>query len=421
MRRFWVIWGGQLVSQMSSAMSTFAIGVWIFRLSGSVEQFALIDFSILLPYALMGPIAGALADRYDRRSLMILADVAGALRTLFILERCMTGQLDILDVYISNAAVGVTGSIGAASWNASVALLVPKECLGRANGLMQFNFAIARIVAPSAAAALLKVFHLPGVLFMDFISFLFSIGAFLLVTIPNPVSRGVIPTSLSVFSDMSVAWSYLKERVGLMHLIVFYGFINCLMSIVVAVYRPMVLAFASAQDLGIVIASVGAGAVIGNAILAAWGGAKNMMKGLIVSALVEGICLIAAGARNSVVLLVVAGFLLSFAAAFVNGYIQSILQKNLDLSVQGRVLGTAASLTSIGIPIGRLVAGPICDDFLEPSLREGGRFAGSIGSVIGIGPGRGMGMLIIVNGCLVLASALYVYYDRNIRVFVGVE
>ncbi len=411
MRGFWIIWSGQVVSQIASALSAFGLSVWVFERSASVQQFALIDFFNTLPYLFMTPIAGLLADRYDRRSLMILADAAGALRALFFVALLMAGRLNLWAIYLSCAAVEATGAISAASFTASLALIVPEKQLGRANGMVQLTVAVSQIAAPPIAAVLLKAYQLQGIMLVDFVSFLISIGAFLMVKVPDP--RGntgpVAPTSFA--QETKFAWNYLNKRSALLHLLAFYALINFLVSIVVVVYRPMILTFASPQGLGFVIAAVGAGMAAGSAAMAVWGGPRDMVKGIVGSMLLGGCSLIAAGAHASVLLVAITGFCFSFGTATLTGCLQSVLQKRVDVAVQGRVFGLVMLIISAAAPVGQVLAGPLCDRIFEPLLRTGGSLGGSIGQIIGTGPGRGMGLLIMLLGCVFVVGAAIAYRD----------
>ncbi|MGB5985303.1 MAG: MFS transporter, partial [Desulfobacterales bacterium] len=174
-RTFLIIWFGQLISLVGTNMTGFALGVYVYQGTGSVTQFALISLFVTLPTILLSPFAGALVDRWDRRTVLILSDTGAGLSTLAIFLLLASGRLEVWMIYL---ATGISSAFSAFQWpaySASTALLVPKEHFGRASGMTQLNEAAAQIVAPAIAGAVVVTIGVQGVIFIDFVTFGFAV------------------------------------------------------------------------------------------------------------------------------------------------------------------------------------------------------------------------------------------------------
>ena len=152
MRTFMIIWSGQLVSTIGSGLTSFALGVWIYQETGSTTLFALNLLAYTLPNLLLSPIAGALADRWDRRLLMILSDTGAGISTLIIAILAFTQNLEIWHIYLATAFNAGFSTFQWPAYSAATTLLVPKNQLGRAGGMLQVGEAVSQLITPAIAA-----------------------------------------------------------------------------------------------------------------------------------------------------------------------------------------------------------------------------------------------------------------------------
>ncbi|MCJ7735328.1 MAG: MFS transporter, partial [Anaerolineales bacterium] len=182
---FTVTWLGQVISLVGSGLTSFALGVWVFRSTGSATLFAFIGLFAVLPKVLVSPFAGALVDRWDRRAVMILADTGAGLSTLFIATILIFDRMELWHIYLSTAASSLFGAFQWPAYTAAVSLLVPEEHLGRANGMNQFGRAAAEIFAPLLAGILMLTIQLEGVILIDVGTFIFAMLTLLLVRFPR--------------------------------------------------------------------------------------------------------------------------------------------------------------------------------------------------------------------------------------------
>ncbi len=174
---------------MGSGLTSFALGVWVFQQTGSATQFALIGLSAVLPRVLLSPLAGAIVDRWDRRRVMIVGDVGAGLSTLVVVILLLTARLEIWHIYLLAAVNAAFGTVQWPAFAATTSLLVSKENLGRANGMVQFGQAASEILAPAMAGVLVGVIRLEGVILIDVVTFLFAVTTLLLVRFPRPRVR----------------------------------------------------------------------------------------------------------------------------------------------------------------------------------------------------------------------------------------
>lgn len=415
MRTFLLIWIGQLVSSLGSALTRFGLGVWVFEKTGSATQFALILFFAVLPGILLSPVAGAYVDRWERKRVMIAADAGAALGTLVIALLLFLGRLEMWHIYTVVATGGALGAFQGPAHGATTSLLVPKEQFTRAMGLVQFGQAGVRIVAPVAAAALMGIIGFRGILLIDFATFLFAAGTLLVIAIPDPrraPARGKKPP---IWREAAYGWRYLLERRGLAGLVAVFAVVNLAMAIAQGVYQPMVLSTASRTALGTVSSVGGLGMLAGSLLLSVWGGPRRRMYGVLGAAGLAGLFHVLFGVRAAVPVWAVALFGVMFTVPFVTGSVTAVMMRKVAPDVQGRVFATIQMVAMSSAPIAYLVAGPLADHVFEPLLRPGGGLAGSMGELIGVGPGRGMGLMMMVTGGVMVLATLVGILNPRIR------
>ncbi len=413
---FLVIWFGQLVSLIGTRLTGFALGVWVYQQTGSTTQFALITVCTSLPGVLMLPIAGALIDRWDRRLAMVLSDTGAGLCTLTLIFLLLTEQLQIWHIYLIMA---VSSSFDAFQWPAYAAattLLVPKEHYGRVSGMLPLARSIAQTLAPFAGGLLLLTMGLPGVLLIDVLTFLFSIISLLLIRIPMPpkTQEGAAGDG-SLLREAAYGWTYIMARPGLLRLLLYFTAHNVMVGIVTVLPTPLILSFASVDVLGTVLAVSGAGMLLGSVAMSVWGGPKRYMYGIYVACLVRGVCILLAGVGPSAVLFAVSHSLSLFTLPIMNGCSQAIWQRKVAPDVQGRVFAIRKMIAFSSLPLAHFVAGPLADDVFEPLLLAGGPLAGSVGRIIGVGPGRGIGLMFVLSGALLAVKTVVGMLSPRLR------
>lgn len=413
-RAFLVTWIGQLVSVTGTSISGFGLQFFVFVETGSVTQLSLVALAFALPGILLAPLAGSVADRTNRRHIMMVADTAAGAATLVLAALFLADSLQVWHIYVVTAIGAAANAFQEPAWLASIPLLVDKERLGRANGLVQLNQGLSIIVAPAAAGALLATVGLGGVLLVDVVTFAVGIGTLLFVEFPFPDELEHNGAD-SVRADAVLAWMYLRDRPGLFQLLWLYAGVNFMLALTNVLFIPLVASFASEAAAGGVLSAAGVGAVVGSVVVAAWGGPKDRARGILKGIGVGGLFVVVSGLRPSVALITVGAVGLMFVVPIVNTASQVIWQTKVAPGVQGRVFSLRRMISSAVAPLAILIVGPLSDGVFEPLLAADGPLAPSIGQLIGTGPGRGIGFLVVVSGIGTIALALGGYLLPRVR------
>jgi MFS family permease len=364
------------------------------------------------------PVAGSLADRWNRRWLMILADTGNALATMVIVLLLASGSLEVPHIYLLSAVGSALGTFQRPAFDASVTMLVPKERLAQASGMMQTAHSLGGILAPLLAGILFVAVGLSGIVLIDFATYFFAVITLLLVSIPQPeVEPSAEEPRNRIVGDLRFAWRYLRERPGLFNLQLYYACVNYFLSTVFVLSGPLVLSQHDARFYGVVQTVLGAGGLVGGLAASTWGGPKKHL----VRAVIGGIALymtgiIVAGLRIPPAFPAVGLGFNVFVVAIVQSISNAIWQLKVAPEAQGRVFSLRYMLATIVTPLAYLAAGPLADWVFEPLMREGGALARTVlGTLLGTGPGRGIGLIYVLSGVLVILISALAYLNPRIR------
>jgi MFS family permease len=417
MRTFLIIWLGELISLVGSGMTNFALAVWIFERTGQATPFAIAVLLGNLPRILLSPVAGSLADRWNRRWLMILADSGDALVSLSAAILVLTGRLEVWHVYLIAGVSSTFAAFQEPAYTASVSMLVPKKNLARASGLTQLGQSIEMILAPVLAGLLFVAIGLQGIILIDFATYFFAIGALLIVRIPQPrAATAEEERAGSFWADALYGWSYLRARTGLFGLLLFYALVNFLLNFAAVLTGPLVLSFGSPAVLGAVQTASGLGMLIGSLVMSAWGGPRRRIRAVIGFIALASVGLVLAGLQPSAVFVGAGLFALLFCVPLASGPSQAIFQSKVAPAVQGRVFAMRILISRSMMPLAFLAAGPLADRVFEGLMRPGGALADTfVAGLIGAGPGRGIGLMFILSGIALAFATILAYANPRIR------
>jgi DHA3 family macrolide efflux protein-like MFS transporter len=415
---FLLLWWGQTVSMLGSQFVNFALGVWMYQRTGSVTLYGLIALASVGPQVLATPFAGVLADRIDRRWVLLAGHAGAGICSALLIA---LHELDMLTIWTVLPPVALSSIFHAPllpTFAAATTVLVPREQLGRANGLVQLGAAVSQIATPAVAGYLLLAMGLRTILLLDVVSFLLAIVSLLLIRIPRPaMSAEGRETRGPVWRQVVFGWQYIRQRPGLVGLLAFLGVVNFSIGMVQLLVTPMVLGFTDATELGVVLTAGGVGMLAGSGVMVAWGGPRQRIFGVLGFVFLQGLLMFVGAARPSALLVGVAAFGLLFAVPLISGCSQTVWQRKVPADVQGRVLAVKTAVAGVAMPLAFLLAGPLADGVFEPLMAQNGALASTVGSLLGVGRGRGVALLFIVLGCLMIAAAIIGYnYPRLRRV-----
>jgi hypothetical protein len=417
---FTIVWIGQIVSVLASSMSQFALTIFIFKETGSALAMGTMQVFFITPFLLISPLAGVWVDRYNRKLMMMVSDIAAGIATLGILVLQALGILEYWHLYGASIIYGLGMAFQWPAYSAAISTMVPKEQLGRANGMMSLIDAGPQVIAPILAGALLPIIALTGILLLDVITFLFAIGALLLVHIPQPprTEEGAQAEGGGMLKEAAFGFKYIFARPSLLGLQLVFFVGNLFAGIGFTVLPPMILTRSGGDSLifGSVQSAGAIAAVVGGVLMSAWGGFKRRVHGVLLGWIIGGIGMAIIGFTGGLPVWIIGVAITSVIIPLVNGSNQAIWQSKVAPDVQGRVFASRRLIAWLTNPISPLIGGALADFVLEPAARAGTGLPSVFSWLVGAGAGSGMGLLIVFCGlvsALVGLAGYFVHYIRN--------
>jgi MFS transporter, DHA3 family, macrolide efflux protein len=395
-RSFFTIWGGQAFSLLGSSLAGFALVWWLTSTTGSATVLAFGTLMQVLPQILLGPLLGALVDRWNRRQVMIVSDSVIAAFSLGLALLFWQGKAAFWHVYII-LFVRAVGVFHLLAMQASTPLMVPEKHLGRVAGANQTLQGVMNIVAPALGAVLLGIFPIHVVLLIDVGTALLAILPLFVILIPQPTptiadvpeemeQAVAVPGRASLGQEMSEGLQFVWGWPGL-RAIILLAMISNLMTIPAMSFLPLMVTRhfgGGVLEVGWMSTVQGAGLLCGGLLLAIWGGFKKRILTILPAVIVMGLGLGSIGlAPANLFMLGLAGnFIFCLMRPVIDGSMFAILQSIIPPEKQGRVLSIVLSGSATSALLGLLVAGPVVD---ATSLPLWFILSGSVSAAVGIG------------------------------------
>lgn len=420
MQTFLIVWVGQVVSLLGTKLTEFALGFWIldqtYQDTGTITQFALTILFMYLPKVIISPLAGVLVDRWNRRFAMIMSDLGTGLVTIAILALVWTNHLAVWQIYLALIVSSSLNAFQQPAYTASIAQLVPKNNLIRANGMVQASFAIAKIASPAIAGLLLHRFGLKTILCIDISTFAIAILTLISVKFPDfKRSKKSNKVVNQVISDAVAGWNYIVLRPGLLRLVCFIAISYFTMGMIEVVLWPLLYQPGSTTQLGFVLSVGGCGMLLGSVLMSVWSGPRNRVKAIICFVGLQGLIVLIGGLKISPVILALGIFGYLFSQPIIVSCNQAIWQSKVPSRLQGRVFALQQTLERSLAICAYLLAGPLVDNVLNPLMAEGGIVAQMIGKVINTGMGQGVTLLLVILGVINLMVVAIAYREPRLR------
>lgn len=431
--RFLVLWTGELVSLIGSGLTSFGLGVYVYQVTGKVSGLALVSLLAFLPTLLLSPVAGVLADRYDRRLLMFLGDSLSALGIVFILICMLLGDAQLWQICVGVTISSVFSSLLEPAYRASITDLLSREDYTKASGLVQAAGSSKYLISPILAGYLLRVFDIKLLLIIDICTFFVTASAILFVRRSfasqrdrGPASskgdRGTAssngecsPVSGSMRADFREGWRAVAGNRGVLVLVLMGSVITFFLGFIQTLSTPMILAFTDSSALGTTLTLSAFGMLITSVFVGIIPMKHNFVNKLCFSLFGAGIFMAVFGLRENIVLICAAGFLFFSMLPFANTSLDYLIRTNIGNELQGRAWGLIGVISQLGYVAAYAVSGILADHVFTPLLVKGGALSGSVGLILGIGTGRGTGFLILIAGLLLSISAIILLRIKCIR------
>ncbi len=422
---FLIVWLGQVISLFGSGMTRFAFAIWAWQLTGQATALALVGFFSYAPEVLLSPIAGALVDRWSRKLVMMLSDLAAGLATVTILLLFVGGHLQVWHLWVAGAFVGAFTSFQWPAYSAAISTMIPKEQYARASGMMSLAETAPLILAPLVAGSLIGFLGLSGgfngltlIMVIDVITFVAAISALLFVHVPQPAptesgkeGRG------SLWQESIYGFRYILARPSLLGLQIVFLCGNFLGGLGFTLFAPMILARTQNNStiLGAINSVAAISGTIGGAAISAWGGPKRKVHGVFLGWALLGLSQVLLGFGLPVWFWFIAISLGEFVNPMLNASNQAIWQAKVAPDVQGRVFSIRRFIAQVMGPLAMVLSGPLADHVFEPAMQTGGGLAASFGWLVGTGPGAGMALIFVLSGGLLVFASLLPYTIPVVR------
>ncbi|MEM6283007.1 MAG: MFS transporter [Chloroflexota bacterium] len=412
-RAFYAIIFGQLVSTVGSGMTRFGLGIWVFSETGDTSAYTTLLFFAVLPLGLGSLVAGPLVDRFSRKQVMLIANTVASLSTLVVAVLFFANVLELWHLYVALFINGVANAFILPALDSSIALMVPKDQLGRASGLTQLVQALEIVLAPAAAGFLVGMVGLGAIFIVDFVTFGASILALALSAIPNPQRS---EEGMNLWAEFAFGVRYIRERPAFLYLM---GFVTLTMFLLpgigYALVTPLVLTFSTEQAAGLVVSGFGVGSFIGGIALTAWGGPQRRMNGMLAAMGIAGFGTVLVGLRESELLMAFGFVIVGACFIFMVGLNRVIWQVKAAPDVLGRIFSLRVALGVGAQSLGILIAGPLAEYVFEPLMAQDGALSGTIGMLVGVGDGRGMALMFVLLGLALAAAAVLSATSPSVR------
>lgn len=407
LKTFFILWSTQSLSQLGSAMTNFALALWLYERTGSALQTALLSICSYAPYVVFSIFAGALSDRWDKKKVMLFCDTFAACCTIAVLLLLKMELLRPVHMYVLNAVNGLMNTIQQPASDVAMTLIMPKKHYQRACGMKSFSNSLVMILNPVLAAALFAFAGMEAVIYVDLATFAAAFLALLLwIQIP-PVSEEAVQKE-SFFTTAGAGLGYLRDNRLILVLILFLAGVNFTASIFDAVLPAYVLPRENGGEavLGVVNSCAGAAMLLGSLAVTLLPAPKNRIRVIYVTMLislsVENFIL--AFSRQPVLWCV--GQLIGWALVPVmSANLDVVLRTQIPAEMQGRVYSCRNTLQFFTIPIGFFFGGFAVDEICEPVMAAVSP-DGLLAAWFGTGKGSGAAMMMFVIGVMGIAVCL---------------
>lgn len=396
--KFLLLWAGELVSSIGGGLTSFGLGVYVFHQTGSAAGMALVTLLGFLPMLLLSVPAGVLADRYDRRLLMMLGDGCSALGIVYILVCIMNGGASLPQICIGVFVSAVFSSLLEPSYRATVSDLLTKEEYSKANGLVSLAGSARYLISPLVAGLLLSVSDVRLLLILD-------ISTFMLTVVTTAVVRSGIETKAGekdkpFIESLKEGWDAVHSRQGIFLLIMVSSALTLFLGIFQILAEPLILSFADSRTLGIGETVCACGMLFSSLILGMRGIKKKYVQVLEISLALAGVFMIGFGIWENILIICGFGFLFFAMLPFANNCLDYLVRTNIPDEMQGRAWGFIGFLSQMGYVVAYSLGGILTD---------------LTAKVLQISVGRGAGFVIIVSGGCLFVTALMLSKIKSIQ------
>ena len=397
-RKFLLLWMGELISSIGGGLTSFGLAVYVFNETGSAASMAVVSLLAFLPTLLLSVPAGVLADRHDRRLLMMIGDGFSGLGIVYILLCMLGGGASLLQICIGVSISSVFSALLEPSYRATITEMLTEEEYSKASGMVSLAGSARYLVSPDLAGLLLAVSDIKLLLVIDICTFAFT------VITTAVVKKGIVsrkPVSQeSFFSSIADGWKAITEKKGLFVLIMVSSLITCFMGTLQILVEPMVLDFSDSTTLGVTETVCACGMLVSSFILGVKGIKSRYVTVLSLSLAFAGLAMAVFGLKQNIYLMCIAGFLFFAMLPFANSCLDYLARINIPEEKQGRAWGLIGFLSQLGYVVAYGLSGILAD---------------GIAAIRNISVGRGAAWVVIAAGVLMCLTSVSLSFMGSVK------
>ena len=418
--KFLLIWFGQFISIIGSGLTIFSLGVYVYQQTGTASSYVFILMCAFLPPFLLKPYGGILADRHDRRLMMIFGDLGSTLGLLFIFIMMLKGNIELWQIYLGIAISSTFSAFQEPAYKALITDLLPENQYAKASGLMQLASSAQYLVSPFLAGIILTIMDIKFVFLIDVATFL--IASSIVIWIRNTLGiTQITKPEQNNMADLKEGIQEFSKNRGVVNLVITTMFVLFFVGLLQSLIIPMLLNLTTVKAAGITQSICASGILIGSLFIGVFGNKNKYVKTLSISLFISGIFFANLGFSTNIAYVTLAGFLFFATLPFINTSIEVLIRKNIDNSKQGRVWSIISMVTYLGSIIAFAVAGFLADKIFNPLLEPEGLLSETAGSIIGVGESRGIALMFIISGLMIFIIALLIWKNKKIKELENIE
>jgi MFS family permease len=400
---------------MGSSLMSFSIGLWMYQATGSAMMFAATLIFNRLPGIFVLPFAGTLADRVDRRKLLIGSNMCSAIVTFVLATLVVTNKATTAMIYLSVSALSITNAFQRPAYLASVAQITPKRYLGQANGMVQLAISTSDILAPALGGFLIVIMDLSTIIFLNLASFLLCMVTLLVIRFPNTLYHIDEETFLQ---QMSGGWKFILKRKSFIALVVYFAVANLMLGIANVLITPLVYTLDVTDYtvvIGLVTSATGIGGLLGGILMSLWGGTKRRSEGMIEFGFLIGLGYMIMGSIPVIGVIIVGVFLYGISMSLVNSHWQTLIQSKVRAELLARVFAINQLFVLPTIPLGYFIGGKLSEHIFKPLFAQNEKAVETFGWLVGTGETRGIALLFLIIGTCTLLWSLLCFHYKPLR------
>lgn len=361
-KNFTKIFAGQTISLLTSAIVQYAIVWYLSFTTGSAIILSIAMIVATLPQILLGPFAGVIVDRFDRKKIMILSDSFIAIATLILAALFLMGTVPNTAIYIVLAIRSIGATFHTPSFQASIPLLAPEDKIVKIAGINQTITSITNIIAPLLAGVLYGIWKIEFIIMLDMIGAIFGVLSIASVKIPKLEKK---EEKIEVIKEMKEGMQEISKSKFVLIMTIYATIISIIFMPVGTLFPLITSNYFHLEPIhaSIVETLFSVGMLVGGVLLATWGGFKKKQYTAIVSIAGFGICIAVAGMLpvNAFTIFVILSGIMGIATPLFNGTLIAMIQLKIEPEKLGRVFSIITSLMLVATPVGLLFSAPIAE------------------------------------------------------------